>query len=117
GNGLLKNGSVRTNGRFRLGNLVENSTLLRSERKKPNTSKMKAGLRAGRVGLGRMQPLTDQFVWNLTKGLDFSNGRSVAPLRRPILESDLSAKVGSCANPDDFFSSKSTRAGSDFVSP
>ena len=39
--------------------------------KKVNTSRMKASLRAGRVGLGRMQPLTDQFVWNLAKGLVF----------------------------------------------
>jgi transposase len=36
GNGLLKNGSVRTNGRFRLGNLVENSTLLSSYCKPEN---------------------------------------------------------------------------------
>ena len=78
---------------------------------------MKASLRAGRVGLGRMQPLTDQFVWNLTKGLVFFEWAFGVPLRRPVLESDLSAKVGSRANPDDFFSSKSTRAGCDFVSP
>ena len=35
GNGLLKNGSVRTNGRFRPGNLVENSTLLSNDARCP----------------------------------------------------------------------------------
>lgn len=36
-------------------------------------------------GLGRMQPLTDQFVWNLGKGLVFLNGRSERRYSDPYL--------------------------------
>ena len=71
--------------------------------KKVNTSRMKASLRAGRVGLGRMQPLTDQFVWNLTKGLVFFEWAFGVPLRRPVLESDLSAKSRKLSKPGRLF--------------